>query len=299
MTTVSVILPFIDGSAAFLAEAVESVLAQSHPAVELLLVNDGASGPCRALAEDYQARYPGIIRVLAFEGGVNRGVSAARNLGLRHASGGVVALLDADDVWLPGKLRDQLTLLESNPEVGMLYGNTLYWYSWSGHVDDATRDFVPRLGLAADRAVDPPGPLPGFLSGRFAVPCTCSVLLRREVLERVGGFEESFPDRYDDQVIWAKISLVAPVYVAGGCWDRYRQHPGSMTGGKDTEEIEARARQVYLEWLEKYLQDQGVSDPRVWKALTGEQRLLRLPPRARRRLRQLRKAWWRASGLLR
>lgn len=299
MTRVSVIIPFIDGSATFLAEAIESVLSQDYGSMELLLVNDGAAGDCRTLAHAYWERHPERIRVLAFEGEANRGVSAARNLGLRHASGEIVAFLDADDIWLPGKLREQVALLEKHPEAGMLYGNTLYWHGWTGRPEDRDRDFTPRLGLTPDRVVPPRALLPGFLSGRYAVPCTCSLVVRRKILERLGGFEESFPGRYDDQVLYAKVSLVAPTYVSATCWDRYRQHPVSMTAGGAADPAETLARSVFLEWLEGYLGAQDVTDPAIWRALRFEQRILRLPPGMGRWGRRLRKAWWRIADLFR
>jgi glycosyltransferase involved in cell wall biosynthesis len=299
MTRVSVIIPFIDGSAAFLAEAIESVLSQNYGNMELLLVNDGATGECRALAHDYQDRHPGRVRVVAFEGGANRGTSAARNLGLRHASGEVVAFLDADDVWLPGKLQEQVALLEKHPEAGILYGNTRYWYGWTGRPEDRDRDFVPRAGLRLDRVVPPRELLPGFLSGRYAVPCTCSFVVRRDLLEQVGGSEESFRGRYEDQVLYAKVSLVAPTYVADACWDRYRQHPVSMTAAGEADPREIRARTMFLEWLADYLDRQEVTDPAIRKALRLEKRLLRLSPGVRRWVRRVRKARWRVDDLFR
>ncbi len=302
MTRVSVIIPFIDGSAAFLAEAIESVFSQNYGNMELLLVNDGATGDCRTLAHAYRDRDPERIRVLAFEGEENRGVSAARNLGLRHASGEVVAFLDADDVWLPGKLLAQVALLEEHPEAGMLYGNTLYWHSWTGRPEDRDRDSMPRLGLTPDRVVPPRELIPGFLSGRHAVPCTCSLVVRRDVLQRVGGCEESFASRYEDQVLYAKVSLVSPTYVANTCWDRYRQHPVSMTAGGAAGmagPAEIRARAVFLAWLEEYLVAQGVREPAIWKALRLERRILWLAPGAARWVRWLRKAWWRVADFFR
>lgn len=298
MKQVSIIIPFIDGSAGFLEEAVESVLAQSYPHWELLLVNDGARGDCRHLARRYAEASPERIRCLEPEGGETQGVSAARNLGLRHAGGEYIAFLDADDVWLPAKLEEQVALLESQPEAGMLYGNTLYWRSWTGSSEDANRDYLPRLGVEPNRLVPPPDLLPRFLTGRAAVPCMCSVFLRREIVERVGGLESAFRGLYEDQVLYAKVSLEAPIYVAGACWDRYRQHPDAMTAVARRGRRERDARLVYLEWLRKYLVERGVADREVWRAVQGELWLGR-HPRIGRGLKRLRKLFWRVGDQLR
>ena len=69
-------------------------------------------------------------------------MSASRNLGIRHARGQYIALLDADDVWLPKKLEYQVEILSRYPEAGMVVGPIQWWYSWTGKPDDFARDFV-------------------------------------------------------------------------------------------------------------------------------------------------------------
>ncbi len=68
------------------------------------------------------------------EGHVNKGLSATRNLGIRSSRGEYIATLDADDIWLPNKLREQVSIMESHPEIGMVYGNTKAWHSWTGNI---------------------------------------------------------------------------------------------------------------------------------------------------------------------
>ena len=94
---VSTIIIFLNAER-FLAEAIESVLAQTYPTWELWLVDDGSTDRSSQLARDYAARHAARIHYLEHPGHENRGKSASRNLGLRHARGEYVALLDADDV---------------------------------------------------------------------------------------------------------------------------------------------------------------------------------------------------------
>jgi glycosyltransferase involved in cell wall biosynthesis len=264
---VSVVMPFFEPPAAFMREAIESVLAQSYPDWELLLVNDGSRGESVALARDYAQRHPQRIRYLEHEGALNRGHSASRNLALRQARGEYLAFLDADDVWLPGKLEEQLAILRSFPQIGSVYGNTLYWFSWTGRPEDAALDFVPPLGVPTDWVTPPPGVLARMLSGAATVPCTCSLLVRRSLLNRSGGFEEAFTGLFEDQVFYAKVFLGAPVYVASQCWDRYRRHSASMCARASRDDA-AAGRRKFLQWVREYVLQTGIDNGSVQQAVT-------------------------------
>jgi cellulose synthase/poly-beta-1,6-N-acetylglucosamine synthase-like glycosyltransferase len=284
---VSVVVPFYNTPASFMREAVDSILAQDHPTCELLLVDDGSTGESTALALEF-ARQHSHVRYLEHPHHENRGISASRMLGVANAVGSYVAFLDSDDVWLPTKLTDQVALMEQHPEAGMVYGNTEYWYSWTGNPDDRPHDFMPRLGVTTDKVMQPPTLVPLFLSGEAAVPCTCSILVRRDIFDSVGGFETSFRSMYEDQVFYSKVCLAAPVLVSERCWDRYRQHPDSICAAAEREGQEAGARNTYLRWLETYLEEQGIDDREVWRALRESRRRLDGEPlgEVRRRVRK-------------
>ena len=277
---VSVILPFFATPGAFFRAAVDSVLAQAYDNWELLLVDDGSAEASSSLARGYEREQPRRVRYLEHDGHVNLGHSASRNLGLQRARGELIALLDADDVWLPDKLEDQVSLMEANPDAAMLYANTVYWYSWTGDDSAGQRDFTPELGVEADRMVDPPRLVPLFLNGRAAVPCTCSVLVRRAVADRLGGFEDFFSSRYGDQAFYVKVCLEEPVYVAAGCWDMYRQHPESVTTAMSRDEAR-RWRTLFLEWVDSYVRSRGASNSEIDAAVRRELWNLRHPAAAR------------------
>jgi len=113
---VSVVIPSYN-RAYCIATTVDSVLAQTHKNVEILIVDDGSSDGTRDLIAD---RYRGEPRVRYIHQS-NAGVSAARNHGLRLARGQFVALLDSDDIWLPWKVEAQLRCLEALPTAGMIW----------------------------------------------------------------------------------------------------------------------------------------------------------------------------------
>jgi glycosyltransferase involved in cell wall biosynthesis len=268
--SVSIIVPFYNIARRFLQEAVASVLSQSFDAWELLLVDDGSTGESTAFAMTMAARFPGRIRYLEHPGHENRGISATRMLGVGAARGEYLAFLDADDVWLPRKLEQQTALLAAYPEAAMVYGRTKYWYSWTGDDRERGRDFFPKLGVRHTSVVPPPLLLPLYLRGLAAVPCPCSVMVRRTVFEQIGGFEASFRTMYEDQVFYAKVCLAAPVLVATAAWDLYRRHADSICEVVGQAGQEQTARLFYLRWLEQYLTQQGVKDHETWAALREE-----------------------------
>jgi glycosyltransferase involved in cell wall biosynthesis len=248
---VSVVMPFLRARP-FIREAIESVRAQTHPRWELLLVNDGSLDGAAEIAHAYAEREPDRIRLLSHPDGRRHGASAARNLALAEARGEFIALLDADDVWLPENLSQHTRHLLTAPHADVVYSRTLYWHSWAG-ADARAMDHVPRLRVPAGQPIRPPHLLARCIQGKAAVPCTCSILVRRRAIERVGGFEEQFPLLYDDQAFYAKLFATTAVLPIDGCWSKYRRHPASMTMTADRRQDSRPSRQAFLTWLEAYV----------------------------------------------
>lgn len=266
---VSVIIIFLNEER-FIQEAIESVFAQTYDNWELLLVDDGSIDGSTEIALRYTEQYSAKVCYLEHDDHQNRGMSASRNLGIRNAKGDYIAFLDADDIWLPQKLEQQVAILSSQPEAAMVYGPTQWWYSWTGNPEDMQRDFVHELSVQPNTLAKPPTLLTLFLRNEGASPCTCSVLVRREVIERIGGFEESFRGMYEDQAFCTKVYLKAPVFVADECWYRYRQHSDSSCAVAEKTGQYYFARLFFLNWLAGYLSEQGIKDTEVWQALQKE-----------------------------
>jgi glycosyltransferase involved in cell wall biosynthesis len=259
---VSVIIIFLN-AADFLQEAIESALAQTYQHWEILLVDDGSSDGSSEMARSFAARDPLRIICLEHDGHQNLGMSAARNLGVLNAKGEYFAFLDADDYWLPDRLETHVRILDSYPEVGMLYGTTKYWYSWRGRPEDRGRDFVPKLSVRQNTLFDPPALLPPLLDGKIEVPCTCSILVRRDVIQKIGGFEESFRGMYEDQAFYTKVGLSAKVLATNDCLARYRQHPNSHSSVAIQSGELFSTQLAFLKWLEEYCSDHGIQDETV------------------------------------
>jgi glycosyltransferase involved in cell wall biosynthesis len=294
---VSCIIIFLDEEK-YLAEAIESVIAQSYANWELILVDDGSTDGSEAIARSYCERFPGKIRYLTHDGRANRGMSASRNLGLHLAAGEFVAFLDGDDCWYPNKLERQIALFDEHPEAVMVCGATTYWNSWdpASPADDEVKHVGQRtdakgrvlLGLQLDSLYGR-GQLIGRLYplGKGLTPSSSGNMMRRHTVSAVGGYNEAFRGMFEDQVFRAKMYFAGPIYVSSEVFDRYRQHFEScyqvqrQTGAAD------EARQQYFLWLREYLDQVGVRDWTV--RLQWRRKMLRYDfPRLRRVVSRLR-----------
>jgi glycosyltransferase involved in cell wall biosynthesis len=187
---VSVVVPTYN-RAWCLAEALDSVLAQDVAGVELIVVDDGSTDDTPQLLAGYGER----IRVLRQE---NRGVSAARNAGIAAARGGLVAFLDSDDLWLPGKLRAQVDFFAAHPEALVCQTEEL-WVKDGRRVNPGRRH-RKRGGMIFEPSLE------------LCLVSPSAVMMRRELFERVGHFDEALP-ACEDYDLWLRVSLQHPIHL--------------------------------------------------------------------------------------
>ncbi|MBM7804172.1 glycosyltransferase involved in cell wall biosynthesis [Geodermatophilus bullaregiensis] len=299
---VSVIMIFLDGEA-FIDEAITSVMAQSMQDFELLLCDDGSTDGSTAIARHWASQHPGRVRYLQHEGHANRGMSATRNLGLAAARGEFVAFIDADDVWRPRKLAEQIAVMEAHAELALVGGTVRYWRSWAGG-----EDVLVPTGHVQNRVVRPPeASLAVYPLGSAPAPCPSDILLRRDAVDAVGGFEEHFTGArqiYEDQGFLAKLYLARPVFFSDAVWLDYRQHPDSWVTTVTRDGRYDEVRRYFLTWFDGHLRRLPDEPPHavrvaVSRALRPYRRpvahaLLSSPGRlataCHRRLRRLRRA---------
>ena len=119
--TFTVVVPLYN-TQRYIAETLDSILAQSFADFEVVVVNDASSDNGPAIVEGYMAR-DARIRMVTQD---NRGLAGARNSGIRHANGRYIALLDADDLWKPEKLALHKLHLDANPQIGVSFAPSLF-----------------------------------------------------------------------------------------------------------------------------------------------------------------------------
>lgn len=267
---VSVIIPFYNTPEPFFKEAVESVFAQEYSNWEVLLVDDGSQNKSTEIAKTYAKDFTNKVYYLEHENHQNLGHSASRNLGIQSSKGKFITFLDSDDVWLPNKLEQQLAIMKNHPDAGMSYGRTQYWWSWTGNSSDLAKDRIQEHAVRTDIIFSPPKLLILFLRGKTAIPCINSIMVRREVVEHIVGFEQDFSVLYGDQAFYAKICLEYPVFVSSGYWDKYRQHPDSICAVTQNAGQTPVWHMKYLKWLDEYLVQRGFKSTEIWQTLQTE-----------------------------
>jgi glycosyltransferase involved in cell wall biosynthesis len=265
---VSVLMSF-QNAQAFMHEAVESVFAQTVEDWELLLVDDGSTDASSAIGLQYVKRHPNKVRYFQHRGHRNLGLAASRNVGLANAVAEHVAVLDADDCWLPQKLEQQLDILFEYPQAEMVFGASQYWRSWTNDPSDVGTDTIVQAGTPMTELQAPPALLRATFAGANTPPPS-NILFRRKAAIEVGGFEECFDGiymTYEDQAFLAKMYLNSSIFVSDRCWVKYRLHSSSLCAVQEREGREAMVRRFYLRWLERYLATSEVADGGIRRAL--------------------------------
>ena len=210
---VSVIIPAYN-RAAYIGEAIDSILAQTWPHYEILVVDDGSTDNTWAILKQYEAE--GKIRLFSHPGHVNRGQAASINLGLRHMRGEYVLVLDSDDYVMPEKLEKQVAYLKAHPDVGLVYSNGYFVKAdgeilWPYHAKDHQ---------------DPGDPNAVLLDCYMALPV--NALVRRSVYDQVGEFEESFRAAQDHDMLIRMAEVTRFGYIPDFLFC-YRRHGDSIS----------------------------------------------------------------------
>jgi glycosyltransferase involved in cell wall biosynthesis len=241
---VSVIIPTFNRSA-YVMEAVASVLAQTRPPMELIVVDDGSEDDTLVALERFGTS---SVRVLSQ---THSGVSAARNTGIRNASGEWLAFLDSDDLWKPRKLASQLHFLSTHPHLKICQTEEI-WIRNGRHLNPSKCHQKPE-GYCFERLLD------------RCLVSPSAVMIHRALFEEIGLFDESLP-ACEDYDLWLRIGCRHPVGLLkepliikrGGhadqlsatveALDRYRIHALSKLLG--TAPLSAEQRAQAMEMLE-------------------------------------------------
>lgn len=201
-----------------LHEAIQSVLSQTYDNFELIIIDDGSTDNTPSMITEFNDPR------LHYQHFPNKGRSCARNVGLRLAKGNYIAFLDSDDLYLPEKLAQQVSYLDTHPETGMIY-TSAYCIDEKGnlltHKYEATTSGMIYKNIA------------------FFVPVTITlptVMLRREVLEKTGCFDEKM-HRFEDTDLWRRISKITHIDALNQYTCKLRTHSNNHLLAQNPKQI--------------------------------------------------------------
>lgn len=205
---VTVVIPCYN-QAHFLGEAIESVLNQSYPDFEIVVVDDGSTDSTSQMASGYARADVRLIRQ------ENQGLSAARNRGLDEARGEYVVFLDADDRLQPEALKEGVSALEAHSGCAFVFGHYTYIWADGSYLGSPA---PPHMGSDCYSML--------LRGGNLATPAVA--MFRRAVFESVGSFDTSM-DAVADYDLYLRIASRFPAYQHGEPVAEYRRHGTNMS----------------------------------------------------------------------
>jgi glycosyltransferase involved in cell wall biosynthesis len=185
---VSVIIPSYNGGL-YIKEAVDSALSQTYQPVEVVVIDDGSADNTRQVLEPYIES-----KKIFYIYQKNKGLSAARNTGIKNARGTYIALLDSDDIFLPTKIERQVNFMELHPKCDLCYCDIVHFRE-----EDQTKTLHLRYRYYSGDQV-----LRNLLKRNFINPL--GVVMRQSVSGRFGYFNESFR-RSEDWEFWVRLAI--------------------------------------------------------------------------------------------
>ena len=213
MATVDVIIPVFN-AARYLPIALESVYEQTFSDWHIVLVDDGSTDNITEVVAPFLGRFGSRITYIRRS---NQGPSAARNAAIRASTSEFIALLDADDAWLPCRLIESITILMEHPQAGLAYGLVTYMdaegnlgSTWEGNRRYAEGRIAPQIYMR-----------------RVELPCP-TITFRRRCVEEAGLFDETMRAT-EDRDLWLRIAFRYEVAFIPKVIAYYRASPDSAS----------------------------------------------------------------------
>lgn len=256
--SISVVIPTYNRGSR-VAATIDSVLAQTLPPLEILVVDDGSTD---GTPDWIEAHYGDKVRMIRQRNG---GVARARNRGLEEAHGEFIAFLDHDDLWLPDKLKAQLKAFQTEPDVGVVYCD------WE-QVDEENQPLASGDDrLMAVKEASASGEIYRSLFESNFIISMSVPLIRRATLEKVGGFDPRMVPS-DDWDLWLRLALQTRFVFVNKKLVCYFHHPKQQSGIQ-IEMWKALSRVVLKHWKA------GLRQPRsFWLHVSGKHYYLSIDP---------------------
>ena len=227
---VSVFMPVYNGEL-YLKAAIESVLSQTYPHFEFVIINDGSKDGSKAIIQSYSDP-----RIRVIENSAPTGLMAVRNQGLRATQGEYIAPIDCDDLWHPQRLGKQVGFMDAHPAFAFVGSRAAYMDEKS-----QIKGISWRYGL-------PPQRIPPFLIfGNYFIHS--SILMRKSMIPE-DGYQVSTAEDYD---LWVRMSRSGPIWSLPDVLVKYRVHAGGDTYRQAvlTNRTQQQIRKIYTAQLER------------------------------------------------
>lgn len=264
---VSVIITFLNEEK-FLEEAIKSVLHQQYTNWNLLLIDNGATDKSTDIALRYAFTGQGKITYYEHRSYGDKRLTPRRHHVVKKATGDLIAYLNAGDVWLPGKLSEQVEIFLQNPGIGMVAEASDYWYAWE---DQSYANIKVTVGVNQDKVYTPPQLLSALYPlGKGAAPRPSSLMVTKEAIEKAGNFEDLFLNElpvYEYQAFLSMIFLHEKVFISSACNNLYRQRQGSPGSMVFTGAEHHRVHAAFLQWLQGQVLKNKISDLPLWRLI--------------------------------
>ncbi len=231
---VSVIIPSYN-RAVFLREAIESLLSQTYPVFEIVVVDDGSTDETKEVCD----RYPNVKYIYQS----NQGISVARNTGISVSKGEYLLFLDSDDRLLPKAVEIGVNCINAHPEVGFVFGSYIF-QSINADGSYRTEEIYENQPEVADYAT--------ILAAEHKIQCAC-VIFRRVAIESVGGFDPNLATM-EDINLFLRVAREFPIYFHNQIVFEYRYH-GSNLSAKSAGMLISALHSHSLQW--SYIEQTG------------------------------------------
>jgi glycosyltransferase involved in cell wall biosynthesis len=206
-------MPVLNGEK-YIDESIESIRAQTYRDFELIVVDDGSTDR----TQEHIQRFAGTMNLRCIRHAERQGIARSVNEGIRASAGEFIAFLDHDDTWFPDFLETQVAYLDQHPGVGMVHSDF--------QTTDAAGNVLEASVAAWSGRPRPSGHVfPALFNDSFIV--ANSVLIRKECLDRLGGFDESL--RFGDYHLWLRLARHYKIDYVGRVLTTYRQHNAQST----------------------------------------------------------------------
>jgi len=210
---VSIILPTYN-CASFLPHSIGTILSQTYNSYEIIVIDDGSTDNTK------EVLYPFMQRIKYIRLEHNKGLPTARNTGIQSAQGKYIAFIDADDLWIPEKLRTDIEYFETHPEVSMVYSKHINIDEKGNDLNGNTKNKLPSGNIFTQL----------FSEQNFII--TSSVVVRKEIFETTGLFDGQLFN-CQDWDLWLRIAFHFQVAGIDKPLVKYRHNPHSLSKNRN------------------------------------------------------------------